>query len=70
VDRIDLHPREARHGVSVRFARLTASGLVTDPKGAIAAFGALAQVSRLDLFGVPLARPEGLPAPNGWEFFH
>jgi hypothetical protein len=50
LSRIDLHPPKASRGVSVHPARLTISGLAIDQKRAIAALGALAQVSRLDLF--------------------
>src|SRR6202030_2016065 len=67
-----ISPPAASRGVSVCPARLTISGLAIDQKRAIAALGALAQVSRLDLFrllltcdlrGCLLAR-----SPSGWVF--
>src|ERR1700739_4124362 len=62
LSRIDLHPPKASRGVSVRPARLTLSALAMDKKRAIAAPGALAEVSRVDLFRLLLAcDPRGCP---------
>jgi hypothetical protein len=50
IDGARRDPTTGSRGVSVRHARLTISGLAMDQKRAIAALGALAQVSRLNLF--------------------